>query len=195
MLEVLYMKHLKQRRTPFKIISICILIAVLIIAGYLSFIYLSNSGGDSSVTQNKPTPDQEKAGNIAKSNTLNSNKETQTSSDTPPAPTPQVDGVSIVEVLMTTPQNNASYSQSDTIAFRFSISAKVTTGICTLTLKNTTTGISVVRAASTFAGPSTSTCQGFDILASDLSVGSWTVILDYENSDLRGQTTGNITIR
>jgi len=149
-----------------------------------------------SVDYNAPTDEQKQNGATIKddSNGTETGKESTSGSDQPPSPTPQQGGKSIVEVLKTSPQNNTTYAKSDFIYFRFSISTEVSTGLCTLTLSKVGAS-SVTKTAPPFqSGPTTSTCKGFDIPASELSTGVWKIDLVFENDSLYGSTTGNISI-
>jgi len=149
-----------------------------------------------SVDYDAPTDEQKQSGATIKDdgNSSEPGKESTSGSDQPPSPTPQQGGKSIVEVFKTSPQNNTIYAKSDFIYLRFSISTEVSTGLCTLTLSKVGAS-SVTKTASPFqSGPTTSTCKGFDIPASELSTGAWKIDLVFENDSLYGSTTGNISI-
>ena len=44
------------------------------------------------------------------------------------------------------------------------------------------------------AGPSTSSCKGFNVPLSQLSPGKWTINIHYEDNNVTGDTEGEITI-
>ena len=187
-----------------KFITASAIILVVIIGGSLYAItktsdeqhYDDTKKEINSVDYDAPTDEQKQSGATIKEDANNTEpgKESTSGSDQPPNPTPQQGGKSIVEVFKTSPQNNTTYTKSDFIYMRFSISTEVSTGLCTLTLSKV--GVSsVTKTAPPFqSGPTTSTCKGFDIPASELSTGIWKINLVFENDSLYGSTTGNIAI-
>lgn len=133
----------------------------------------------------KPTDEQIQAGNDIKNGNLDeSGKNTD---PTPPASEPGSTKQS-VEVFMTALNQNNGVLQ-----VRTQISRVINTGQCTLTL--TRQGKTVTKTADIQATASASTCKGFDIPVSELSIGSWDVTLTYENDTLVGTDSEKITIQ
>jgi hypothetical protein len=56
-------------------------------------------------------------------------------------------------------------------------------------------GQTVTKTAAVQALASESTCQGFDIPTSELSPGTWSLTLHFENSQYQGDAQRNITIQ
>jgi hypothetical protein len=140
-----------------------------------------NSPLTTKIDNNPPTKEQIDAGNNTKSGST---------SDTPPEPTPIQDSdKKSVQVAITAANQNGSLLQ-----IRALISAVETTGTCTLTLTNTQNN-TVTKAAGVQALATTSTCQGFDILISELSTGSWHIDLEYSNDSLTGTATQDVVIK
>jgi hypothetical protein len=188
------MKIINKKRFPKKIVAICIVVLLLVIASALTYVYAFNGnllGWKKSATQNinndqnsvnsdPATPEQQKAGTTIKSG----------SSDTPPAPTaiPGSDKKN-VQITITAANQNES-----TLQIRTLISAVDNTGICTLTL--TSVGkTTVTKTANSQALASTSTCQGFDVLVSELSVGTWHAVIEYGSTLLVGSANQDIVVK
>lgn len=127
------------------------------------------------------TKEQIDAGNQVKSSS---------SSDTPTEPTiiPGSDKKS-VQVSITAANQNDS-----TLQIRTLIGAVENTGLCTITL--TSEGkTTVIKTAIAQALARTSTCQGFDIPVSEISIGTWHVLVEYNSDTLTGSATQDIVIK
>ena len=133
-----------------------------------------------SVNYDPSTPEQQKAGTTVKSG----------STDTPPTPTP-IPGSDKknVQILITAANQNES-----TLQIRTLISAVENTGICTLTLTNAGKP-TVTKTVNSQALASTSTCQGFDIPISELPVGTWHIVIEYNSTALTGSANQDIVIK
>lgn len=147
-----------------------------------------------STNYNPPTAEQKKAGSNVKLNTT-SNPGSATKpgasgspSDTPPAPTPQPNGKSLVNVSITSANQNGSMLQ-----IRAVIDTVTSSGTCTLTLSGG--GKTVTKTSGVQNLPSTSTCKGFDVATSELGSGTWTASLTFENSTLIGKTSKTIAVK
>lgn len=179
-----------QKRSGFKytvLITFIILffvftIILLLEKNGITNLYDNNKNIENNSTNidyNEPTINQINAGNSVKSSG---------SSDTPPAPTeiPGSDKKSVQ--LMITSKN-----QTDTVfQIRALISAVENNGTCTLTLSNSNK--TVTKTAKSQALSTTSTCQGFDVPISELSSGSWDVLIEYNSDTLTGKVTEEIII-
>jgi hypothetical protein len=185
------MKIIKNKRFPNKIIVAVSVILVLIIST-LTYVYVFKGSlfgwsaykvktSDKNSIDNSPaTSEQQDAGTRAKSGSK---------SDTPPEPTtiPGSDKKS-VQMIITAANQNGSILQ-----IRALISAVVNTGTCTLTLTKASQP-TITQTANTQALSSTSTCQGFDVQTSELSVGTWHILVEYVSDTLIGSTTKDIVI-
>jgi len=169
---------------------VCFIITIAIsycVYSYFTKLNTKNSIDKSnSINYDKPTDEQKNAGNLIENNSTSG-------SDKPAAPVKQDNGKSLITVSMTTPNNN-SYKKDEIIYLRFLIGANTSTGKCTLTLNKTTASPIVIIADSFQSGATTSTCKGFDIKASDLAIGTWSIQMDFANDMLYGSVTGNIII-
>lgn len=125
------------------------------------------------INYDAPTEDQKKAGENIKKSTID-NTDKQKSGD--------------FSVSFT------SVSQTDNyLRIRSLITAVSNTGICTLVL---TKGDSTITNTSDIqAGPSSSTCQGFDVLISELSSGNWQAVLTVEINGSSSEITRSITVQ
>ena len=142
----------------------------------------SSSDKNTSVDYGPATSEQQKAGSATKSG----------STDIPPKPT-TIPGSTLknVELLITSANQDQSGSP---LHVGTQISAVVDTGTCSLTL--TKAGeTTVTKTAGAQALASTSTCQGFDIPSSELSVGTWQILLGYSSSTLTGSATKDVVIK
>lgn len=177
------MKIISKKEFPKKIIiTVSVVLLIIIIA--LTYVYAFNGNlfgwkkfqntvrGNSTVDYGPATTEQKQAGSETKSGS---------NSDKPPAPTTIPDSTKKnVQVTITAANQNDSILQ-----IRVLISAVEDTGTCTLTL--TSTGqTTVTKTSGVQASASTSTCQGFDIPTSELSVGTWHIVAEYNNASLTG---------
>ncbi len=65
-------------------------------------------------------------------------------------------------------------------------------GICNLTL--TKDGVIISKSVATYAMPSSSTCQGFDIARTELSKGIWQINLEVIINSEKSSTTSEISL-
>ncbi len=80
------------------------------------------------------------------------------------------------------------------LSIRTTIDQKLSTGTCTLTLTNKTTGKTVTKTADVFANPSSSTCKGFDVPTSSLSSGTWNISISVRSGSALGTITGQVSL-
>lgn len=105
-----------------------------------------------------------------------------------PTPTPGSSGEkSTIPVTITTASQSGSSLQ-----IRVLIGA-ITTGTCTLTL--TGPGATYTATASVQSLPSSSTCKGFTVPTSQLSSGTWNVVVNFENDSLQGSASQKVTMQ
>lgn len=139
-----------------------------------------------SIDYNPPNPDQTKAGEAAKQQAENGAQ----GSDPPLPPTPPTSGTSKSQVAM---EVTAANVDNGTFYLRTLIQAISNTGVCNLTATGPN-GKTYSASASIQAGPSTSTCQGFNIPLSSLSPGSWKFQITFENDTLRANASVEKTL-
>ncbi|MCX6728195.1 MAG: hypothetical protein NTV39_00275 [Candidatus Saccharibacteria bacterium] len=190
------MKTYQKKKFPKKIIVIvAIAIVLVLIAGALTYVYAFNgsilgwnkaqntSNNSGNINYGPATTEQQQAGAKTKSGS---------NSDTPPTPT-TVPGSNKknVQVAITSANPN---SPNGPLQIRAQISAVDDTGVCTLTL--TSSGkTTVTKTANTQPLASISTCKGFDVPLSELSVGTWSAQIQYSSSTLSGSTSQDIVIK
>lgn len=192
----------KSKKAPLLITGIAI--AALLAIGSVVYVYAFDGNlfgwhkpyPNDSVNYNEATQDQKDAGTQAKQNSANTdiksaegaNKPTSSGSDPLPAPQPQPSGKASVGVSITASSQAGSIYQ-----IRSLISALTSNGSCTLTL--TKGSATVIKTAKVQTLANSATCQGFDIPVSELSPGTWSVSLVFENSEIQGNTTATITVK
>jgi hypothetical protein len=183
--------QIKNKKTVKKFV-IAIIAFALIIAGVLTYVYVfkgnffgwkatqDSTKSNNTIDHGPATDEQKEAGNQVKSGSK---------SDTPPEPTivPGSDKKSVQMVITAANQNGS------TLQIRSLISAVVNTGACTLSLTKAGQP-TITKSASTQALSSTSTCQGFDVPTSELSVGTWHILIEYNSDTLIGSATKDIVI-
>ncbi len=131
------------------------------------------------IDYNPPTPEQTSTGDAAKQQTTNG----ATGSDPSPAPTPSTTGSSKPQVGMDITAANID-STAGVLRVRTLIQTVTSSGTCTLTASGPN-GKTYTASAGVQAGPSTSTCKGFDIPISSLSSGNWSIQVSFENDSLQ----------
>lgn len=72
------------------------------------------------------------------------------------------------------------------------IDGVLSTGTCTLTLKNNSVTIEKTASVTTYA--SSSTCQGFSVPVSELPSGTWSISLQVISGDKSGTVTAEVSI-
>lgn len=165
-----------------------ILIAVILVAAVATgaFAYAQTVINNDSATKieeteqaggvdyDDPMPDQVKAGNDKKNETIEKDAES-------PQPT------TALNLSITASQQNG-----ETVQIRTLIDNAVASGTCQLELTQGTKKIT--KSASLQALPSGSTCQGFDIPVSELDAGSWIISITATSGSASGNTKGMVTV-
>jgi len=85
-------------------------------------------------------------------------------------------------------QNNTS----SLLQIRTLIDAITRSGTCSLTLQQG--AVIVSRSADIQAGPSNSTCKGFDIPLAELSAGTWSLTVEATSGNATGKATSQVVI-
>lgn len=196
---------MKIQKKQNKKIKVLILIAVILLslAGYGLVSYKFKLWPFTQSQFSAATEEQKNAGQDIKKRSLDeaSNKsrkepsdqksKTLQGSDPSPEPTPSSNGKKPtvgVSITATTIDK-----ESNTLYIRSLIQTISPSGRCTLSMHNTS-GQTYSNSVELQAGPSTSSCKGFNIPLSQLSPGKWTINIHYEDSNVTGDTEGEITI-
>lgn len=79
------------------------------------------------------------------------------------------------------------------LTLRVVINQFIQSGTCSLTLSHSS-GSSVTKTAKIITNPSTSTCEGFDIPANELTAGKYQLSLKIDSSNKTGTITGEVNI-
>ena len=159
--------------------------ALLLPNSPLSIIPKQQDKSSNSVDLNKPTTEQKSTGEDQKKATAVPSQDTKS---TAPAPTTAPDNSSTFSVTIT------ALSQADSLVqIRILVDKVSDSGTCTLTLtKGTTT---VVKQSDIQAGPSSSTCKGFDVPTSELSAGLWQVNASVTIGSQRSSASKTVTVQ
>jgi hypothetical protein len=189
----------KPKKSKLMLIIIATLLVVATLAVYIfwfkgSFFGWSpiNKSATTSIDYNQPTHDQISGGDAIKDQTSTSSNTgsdpNNVGSDRPVAPiTKPGDTKGTVTVTISAANQNDGVLQVRTL-----ISAIASSGNCTLSL--TKDGMTISRTSEIQSLPSSSTCKGFDIPEAELTKGTWTAKLIFENETIKGETTRNITV-
>jgi len=103
--------------------------------------------------------------------------------------------ITVVVTALNPPDSTKKTTTSEvtTLQIRVRIDLVTTAGTCYLTLtKGSTT---VTKQAGTQAGPTTSTCRGFDVDQSELSLGEWKATIEVVSGDREGTVSQNFTVQ
>jgi len=174
---------------------IIIAAVAVLLAGASAFAYFNKvwpfQKSDSSTINTKPaTKEQQDAGQqVKQTNADEDAKNKSNGSDQPAAPVPQPNSKSSVTVSITAANQNGSMLQ-----IRSLIEAVDSTGTCTLTLTKSGSA-TVTKTAGVQALASSSTCQGFNVPTSELSKGTWSINLVFENSTLKGEASKTVDVQ
>lgn len=192
----------RNKSSKAKTIIISLIVALLLITSVALYLYAFNGNlfgwspnskidQNSSIDYDKPTDDQKEAGNATKENSTNNEsdptKPVVGGSDQPQAPIPQENGKGKVDITIT-----SSSIDNGTLQIRSIISAVTNSGTCALTLSKD--GKVVTKTAPVQALANSSTCQGFNIATNELSPGTWSLTLHFENATLMADTSKTITV-
>jgi hypothetical protein len=185
-------KNIRSAKYPSKLKPIVISVLILVvIGGGVVAAYSINKANNGATEQKKagqispeginygaPTDAQKQAGSDQKGNTQSDQ----------PAPTKPGEPINIVITALNPPTDT-----NPNLQIRVRIDAVMNSGACTLTLTKGSTVIT--KQANIQAGPSTSTCQGFDVAGSELSSGSWSAALKVVGADQEGNASQAFTVQ
>jgi len=171
--------------TAVSLILVALVCALLLPDSPLSIFPRQQGKSSDSFDLSNPTSEQKKAGEEQKKATAIPSKDTKS---TTPTPNVAPDSSGAFGVSFT------ALSQVDgQLQVRNLINSISNSGTCTLTLtKGTST---VVKQSGIQPGPSSSTCKGFDVPTSELSVGVWQVNVSVSIGSQGGGSSKTITIQ
>ena len=84
--------------------------------------------------------------------------------------------------------------KDDALVIRSTINTSIDSGTCDLILTHTLSGKKVTKESAVIANPSSSTCEGFDVPLSELSSGTWNIVIKIDSRDVKGNLEDTITI-
>lgn len=181
-------KRLSRRNWLIGLVGVLLLVAVLSLSAWALRLgpFNEDTSGDVGIPTketdyNPPTSDQIEAGDEAKKQTEGG----AVGSDPSPEPIPPTDGSSKSTVGM---EITAANVESGTLYLRTLVQTVTNSGNCTVS--GTGPGGKTYSAnAGIQAGPSTSTCKGFNIPVGELSPGTWQFRVNFENDSLQGSAS------
>jgi flagellar basal body-associated protein FliL len=177
----------KKSNKRLKIIVIAS-IAVLVIAGSIvAYLYFSNKPDDTQngINYNPPTQDEKSTGDTIK-------QQGSTGSDPASQPTPPT---APTETRSTVGMDISALNQTSGVLYvRTLIQTATASGACSLSMTGPA-GKTYTDTANIQAGPSSSTCKGFDVPVSSLSSGTWSVTVSFQNDTLKGSSTKDVAIQ
>lgn len=186
---------IKQTTSRKKPILITILILLLVVSALTMYAYMkkigpfanSTSSTSPAINYDPPSKEEKETGESIKESIT----DTAPGSDPLPAPTPSTDGSKpTVGIKITAAAQNGT-----TLSIRTLLQTISSTGTCALNMTGPA-GKSYTASAEVQAGPSSSTCKGFDIPVSSLAPGNWDVTVVFENDTVKGSdTTKGIVIQ
>lgn len=171
------------------IVAGIVALLVAVAAGWYVFAGRSTSEGADKTESVLTSEEEKKAGDQAKTSTVESDTSEDTSSNSSknsPSVSPSVSPT--VSMQITANSQNGTMYQVRTL-----INAIINSGICTLTL--TKGEATLTNTASVQASAQSSTCQGFDVPTSKLSAGTWQVAISFTGAGRTGSANGIVEIR
>lgn len=184
--------NIKKRHNNKRIVVI-ILATLILLIGASAYYYISQSTQESlsssqdSTNLNPATDEEKQAGDQKKRENLSqadiSSNSAKNNVDSSTSSTPAVLSMRIT----------ASSQNDNVYQIRTLIEGVVGNGTCKATL--TRGGQVVTKTAPTQALAQSSTCQGFDIPTSELSVGTWRVEISFSGDAATGSTDGTLEVK
>ena len=80
----------------------------------------------------------------------------------------------------------------DNLVIRVNIDQYLSSGTCSLKLENN--GTLIEKSANIFPTASTSSCEGFDVPLSELSSGTWNIIINLASGEKTGEIKGEVNL-
>ena len=175
----------KHQYTKKILIAGCVIVAILsFTAAY--FVYRNHSATPTTkapasqkpVNYGPATSDEKSAGDQIKEQALDSQKQNDSNSTSSTVP------------LVITSANQSS----GTVYIRTMIQQVTSAGTCTLSMSNGS-GDTYTATSSVQSMASSSTCEGFNVPTSKLTIGDWSIKITYTNDTSSGSATGSVTVQ
>lgn len=146
---------------------------------------------DDSINLNKPSENELKSGSDAKQQTVESDgSKNQTGSDPAPEPQPvENSDKKSIHAEITAANQDESF-----LYIRTLIQTITSSGTCTLVMTGPQ-GKTYTTETAVQSLPSSSTCRGFNIPLANLSQGTWTIKVDFNNDELAASASKEVTIK
>lgn len=181
------MSRKKSNKTLKIVIIASTLALLLLVGGVFAYKYFTRKSVviENGINYSAPSDEEKSTGDAIK-------QQGASGSDPVPEPTPPAsttDSHSTVGVDIT-----ALNQSSGTLYVRTLIQTVTSSGTCSLSMVSAN-GKTYTASSSVQAGPSSSTCQGFNIPVSSLENGNWSVTISFQNDTLKGSATKDITIQ
>lgn len=179
------LKETKKTRNKKVIVSTFVIVLLFIGVAVVYFLMTSRSqttttNNGSDVNLSEPSADELKEGQRIKQNTVDQDEKTSQPNET--APETQTVSVSLNSI------QNGNQVIFDTV-----IQQVFTEGQCSLTI--TAGGQKIEKTASTFSGPSTSSCRGFSVATSELPAGTWRATLQVTSGNYSGSANSQVEVQ
>lgn len=173
----------KRKLRRYYILVAFIALALIATVAYVVVTNVTNKKPTSQTTdvQAPTSPNTSPETNNESHSTDNSTKAEDTTPVTEPSASPPI-------------AITASTQNGDVYQIRVLISTVTSSGTCTLSLERTgyTT---VTKTAGVQAGPSSTTCKGFDVSVSELSAGDWNARVVFKNASQSAEVSQIVTIK
>ena len=181
-----------------KLIIPLVVVLLLAVGGYAAAASMNNlwpfAGSEESQDNSQQETDSE-SGNTDDSNTPDQNTsddaESEPANHVPPkydTPDDTAEPAGLTGVI-----SHASVRNNNLIV-RTTINQFLSSGDCTLTLTRGSDGKTVTKKTAIVAGPSTSSCDGFDVPTEELGSGNWNIVINLKSDDKQGRLTETVSI-
>jgi type II secretory pathway pseudopilin PulG len=178
-----------SRKAPIIATLVVILITAAAATAWFAYAQQNNANNsqtntDSSKNDADSSIDSEKAQEQSATNTKEEAVNNDTEKETVPNQTPE-NNTLIVNL-------SSSGRDASTYRLRYLIEQNLASGTCTLTLTNGSKKIT--RQVPIQSLSSSSTCQGFDIDMSELSIGKWQADITVQSGNQTGKSSSTVTV-
>ena len=165
--------YLKPKKENKKRTRVIIIVAAAIVLGliivFIVFQIINNQKPDN------------KSNNSSSTSTSQTNQESSTTTKEDPKKVTQYEGNDPNDSNELTGSITSAFIANGQFILRVNINQYISGGTCTLTMtKGTST---FTRTVPLIANVSSSTCQGFDAQASEVSTGTWHAVIDLNSND------------
>lgn len=176
-----------------KVILVTIISILIVVSGLAYYVFGLNGSlfgwkfhqdtASNTIDLAPPTQEQQKAGQDAKQSAIDEDQGKPNQDSDSPKVDEDTLKISFTSV----------YQNDTTLQARVQIDPLVSKGSCTLTLVKD--GSMITKTAAVYAMASISTCQGFDVPVSELSVGTWNLTISVTSSSASGSASTSTQIQ